>query len=75
MARASRPVAAVPRLLLTRQEAAASLGMSVDHFEKHVQPLIKVVPCGQLLLVPPAELERWVREHSRFIAGLDKRAA
>ena len=65
--RGTRPVERVPRLLLTRQEASASLGMSVDTFERRVQPFIKVVPCGQLVLVPPLELERWVAAHARYL--------
>jgi hypothetical protein len=28
--------AAVPRMLLTRQEAAATLGTSLRHFQRHV---------------------------------------
>ena len=63
----SRPAAErVPRLLLTRREAAA-LSMSVDTFERRVQPFIKVVPCGQLVLVPPRELEHWVATHARYL--------
>jgi hypothetical protein len=54
-------------LLLTRQEAATSLGMSVDTFERRVQPFVKVVPCGQLVLIPPRELERWVASNARYI--------
>lgn len=69
MARSSRPVAPVPRHALTRAEAAQSLGMSVDHFEKHVQPHLKLIPCGQLLLVPVAEVERWVREQARHMVA------
>jgi len=41
--------------------------MSVDTFERRVQPFIRVVLCGQLILVPPAELERWVQDNSRFL--------
>lgn len=67
MARTKRPIDSVPRFALTRQEAAESLGMSVDTFERRVQPFIKVVPCGQLVLVPPAELEKWVATNSRFL--------
>jgi hypothetical protein len=52
---------------LTRQEAAASLGMSVDTFERRVQPFIKLVPCGQLVLIPPRELEQWVAANLRYI--------
>ena len=57
----------MPRLLLTRREAAAALSMSVDTFERRVQPFIKVVPCGQLVLVPPRELEHWVATHARYL--------
>jgi len=51
--RAKRPVAAVERTLYTREEAATALGMSVDTFERRVQPFIRVVPCGALVQVPP----------------------
>ena len=64
---AARPIQPVPRYALTRQEASASLGMSVDTFERRVQPFIKVVPCGQLVLVPPAEIERWIRANARYL--------
>lgn len=49
--------------LLTRREAAASLSMSVDHFEKHVQRHLRIVRSGSLRLVPADELDRWVREN------------
>lgn len=65
--RQSRPVAAVERFLYTREEAARALGMSVDTFERRVQPFIKVVPCGSLVQVPPEELRRWVRENARLL--------
>jgi hypothetical protein len=67
MATVSRPIESVQRYSLTRKEAAHSLGMSVDTFERRVQPFIRVVLCGQLILVPPAELERWVKDNSRFL--------
>jgi hypothetical protein len=66
-ATARRPVQDVQRYALRREEAAASLGMSVDTFERRVQPFVKVVACGQLVLVPPAEIERWVRENARLL--------
>lgn len=65
----ARPLQPVPRLLLSRKEPAAALGVSVDTFERRVQPLIKLVPCGQLLLVPVKELERWCDEHAHYLAG------
>ena len=67
MAITLRPIESVPRYSLTRKEAAAALGMSVDTFERRVQPFVRVVLCGQLVLVPPAELERWVRDNARFL--------
>jgi hypothetical protein len=66
---ASRPVQPVPRLLLSRKEAAASLGMSLDTFERRVQPVIRLVPCGQLVLVPLGELESWCDDHAHYLAG------
>ena len=47
-----RPVQPVPRFTLTRKEAAASLGISLNHFERRVQPELKVVLSGQLVLIP-----------------------
>jgi hypothetical protein len=67
--RTRRPLQPVPRLLLPRKDAAAALGVSVDTFERRVQPVIKLVPCGQLLLVPVKELERWCEEHPHYMAG------
>ena len=62
--RSTRPLAPVPRYTLTRREAAASLGISINHFERKVQPELKVVLSGQLVLIPVAELERWVQRHA-----------
>jgi excisionase family DNA binding protein len=49
-----------PRLLLTREEAAECLGISLRSFERYVQPRIKLVQIGSKLLVPIKELEAWV---------------
>src|SRR5215218_7521319 len=65
--RTSRPIETVQRYSLTRKEAATALGVSVDTFERRVQPFIRVVVCGQLILVPPAELERWISDNARFL--------
>jgi excisionase family DNA binding protein len=53
-----------PRLALTRSEAARSLGMSLDSFERHVQSQIRLVRRGKLRLVPIAELERWLEANA-----------
>jgi excisionase family DNA binding protein len=62
-----RPLQSVPRLALTREEAAASLGMSVSHFERHVQPTMRVVRSGQIVLVPVAEVERWLQRNAHLV--------
>jgi hypothetical protein len=51
--------AVVPRMLLTRSEAAAALGVSLRHFQRHVQPFVRCVYSGQLRLYRPRDLERW----------------
>lgn len=58
-------LAAIPRLALTREEAAASVGMSLDSFERHVQPTLRLVRLGRMRLVPISELERWLDEHAQ----------
>lgn len=50
------------RLLLTRREAAEALGMSLSHFQRHVQPYLRCVYSGQLRLYRPRDLERWSEE-------------
>jgi hypothetical protein len=55
--------ASTPRLALTKREAAVALGMSVDSFERHVQPELRVVRRGRLRLFALTEIERWLREN------------
>jgi hypothetical protein len=56
-------LAPIPRIAITREEAAAALGMrSVDSFERHVQPEIRLIRRGRFVLVPVAELERFAHE-------------
>jgi hypothetical protein len=57
-------LAPIPRLALTRQEAAAALGMSLDSFERHVQPTLRLVRLGRIRLVPVREIERWLEENA-----------
>jgi hypothetical protein len=62
-------VAAVPRVTLTLDEAAAALGVSRDFFDAHVRPDLLVIEAGggprgrPKVLVRVAELERWARDH------------
>ena len=52
-------VAPVPRVAMSRHEAAASLGIGIDSFERHVQPHLRMIRRGRLRLVPISELQRW----------------
>lgn len=56
--------APTPRLALSREEAAASLGMSLDSFERHVQPTLRMIRLGRMRLVPVTELERWLEDNA-----------
>ena len=45
-------------LVISREEAAQVLGVSLDSFERHVQPNLRTVKVGRRVLVPVAALER-----------------
>jgi hypothetical protein len=51
----------VPRVALTRAEAAAALGMSLDSFERYVQPHLRIIRLGRVRLVATEELMQWAR--------------
>ena len=55
------------RLALSEPDAAAALDISVNSFERHVQPELRVVRRGKLRLFPVAELERWLQENSERV--------
>jgi excisionase family DNA binding protein len=56
---AATMTAPVARVTLSREEAAAALGVSLDTFERYVQSDLRIIRLGRLRLVPVAELERW----------------
>lgn len=60
---------AVPRLALTRAEAAASLGVSSDYFDKHVAPTLPMCRLGRRCLVPVAALEKWLTQNATRALG------
>jgi hypothetical protein len=68
-------VAPIPRLALSREEAAQALGMSLNSFERHVQPTIRLVRLGRMRLVPVSELERWLSENAERTVQHDRRRA
>lgn len=63
---AGRGPTAAARITLTKPEAAAALGISIDSFERHVQPELRVIRRGRMRLIPCRELERWTAENAAF---------
>lgn len=62
--RALRAPLVQQRVLLSRQEAAATLAMSLSHFERHVQASVPCVYSGQLRLYRLSDIERWAERHT-----------
>jgi hypothetical protein len=52
------------RLSLNQQEAAEAIGVSVDHFERHIKAELPVVYSGSLKLYPVAGIKQWLAENS-----------
>jgi excisionase family DNA binding protein len=53
----------LPRLSVSPGEAAEMLGISRDFFDEHIKPELRVVRRGsKLILIPVAELERWLEK-------------
>jgi hypothetical protein len=62
----------VPRIALTREEAATSLGMGLTSFETHVQPHVRLIRRGKLRLIPVAELERWAEQNADITLPVER---
>ena len=64
------PVDSVPRLSLTRSEAAEALGVSVNTIDAWIRnaslPHLKV---GRCVLFPVHELEKWLSDN---VTGIDR---
>ncbi|MGD0981093.1 MAG: hypothetical protein ABR946_06390 [Solirubrobacteraceae bacterium] len=56
--------ASVPRIAMSKQEAASALGVSIDFFDEHIVGDLRMVRVGRRRLVPIAELERWLDTHA-----------
>jgi hypothetical protein len=55
------PTLALPPILVTREQAAACLGMSPESFDRHVRPTLAQVPVSPgLVLFRPETLRAWV---------------
>jgi hypothetical protein len=57
------------RLSVTRAEAARALGVSINSFERHVEPELRIVRRGKLRLIPVREIERWLEENAEWTLG------
>ena len=55
-----------PRLALELGEAAAALGVSPKFLTEHIRPELRLIRRGRKVLVPVAELRRWVDENAAF---------
>ncbi|MGI8726751.1 MAG: hypothetical protein ACR2K6_03630 [Solirubrobacterales bacterium] len=63
-------------LALNRKQAAMALGISVDSFERHVQPHVPVVCVGRLRLFPIGGLRSWLDQQTidpAKLRGLERR--
>jgi excisionase family DNA binding protein len=54
--------ARVPRVTLTKPEAAEALGVSLDHLERHILPELHVIRSGRRVLIRVGELQRWAQQ-------------
>lgn len=61
----------VPRIAVTLEEAAASIGISLAHFRRHVLPELRTIRSGATRLVPVAELGRWAQRAATLAGGPD----
>ena len=66
----SRPVAAVPVIAVTREEAARALGVSLSHFQRHIAPELRTIRSGSVRLYPVGELERWAERSATMLPGV-----
>ena len=65
--------APIPRLALTPPEAAAAIGVGEDFFTEHVRPELQLIRRGRKVLVPVAELERWMGANAERPWGAGQR--
>ena len=49
------------RVTLSKQEAAAALGVSVDYLDKRVMPHLRVIHSGARVLIPVDALADWAK--------------
>ena len=53
----------LPRLSVKPDEAAEMLGVSRDYLDEHIKPELRIIRRGsKTILIPVAELERWLEK-------------
>jgi hypothetical protein len=57
------------RLALSKADAARALSVSIDSLEREVLPELRVVRIGRRVIVPVAELERYLEDHAARLVG------
>src|SRR4051812_6635514 len=67
--RSAQPVAP---LLYTKRQAAQALNMSIDSLERYVMGEVRAIRKGGLVLIPRAELERWIERNAASALGSDR---
>jgi hypothetical protein len=58
---------ATPALALRRAEAAASMAMGVEHFDRYVRPYVPAVRTAGVTTYPVAGLQRWLIENGAIV--------
>lgn len=51
-------------LAISREDAAERLGLSLDSFERHVQPSLRTIRVGRRILIPLDALREFVAGES-----------
>ena len=65
----SASAATVPRLALSKTEAADALGVSIDFLEQHILHELRIVRRGRRRLIPLTELQRWIDNNAHRTLG------
>jgi len=60
---------ALERIAVNKGEAAKMLGVSRDYFMEYVYPELRKVRRGSKVMIPVAELRRWVDENADMISA------
>jgi hypothetical protein len=63
----SEIVISLSPVAVTRQAAAAALGMGLTLFSERVQPDLRVLRVGAKVLIPTTELQRWAQENAESV--------